>query len=106
MQRMKQASHTDSEDMKRKLLTVDYLITTLFKETAHLLTEFQKPCHKRQGLSLGLFSLLNMLNINDIVRKYDNRSDYLTGSLSNSKKYEMPAVRNRNNNPNRNKTPL
>ena len=45
------------------------------------------------------------LNINDSVRKYYNRSDYLTGSLSNSKKYEMPAVGNRNNNPNRNKTP-
>ena len=45
------------------------------------------------------------LNINDSVRKYYNRSDYLTGSLSNSKKYEMLEVRNRNNNPNRNKTP-
>ena len=35
------------------------------------------------------------LNINDSVRKYYNRSDYLTGSRSNSKNTKLPAVRNR-----------
>ena len=34
-----------------------------------------------------------------------NRSDDLTGSRSNSKNTKLPAVRNRNNNPYRNKTP-
>ena len=45
------------------------------------------------------------LNINDIVRKNYNRSDYMLGSPSNSKNTKLPAVRNRNNNPYRNKTP-
>ena len=44
------------------------------------------------------------LNINDSVRKYYNRSDYFTGSRSNSKNTKLPPVRKRNNNPNRYKT--
>ena len=57
------------------------------------------------GGSITIYLQRWELNINDSVRKYYNRSDYLTGSSrSNSKNTKLPAVRNRDN-PYRNKTP-
>ena len=56
------------------------------------------------GGSITIYLQRWELNINDSVRKYYNRSHYLTGSRSYSKNTKLPAVRNRDN-PYRNKTP-